>query len=157
VREPDPPEPIPTFPPTPIVLPYILQPGSPVAVPNFSHPELGCKWLGVGGQVFDRRGQPQKSLIIEIGGTLAGIEIKSIVVSGGAAIFGEGGYELTLSERPIGSDRTLWIQLFDISGEAVSEQIFFSTFNDCGQNLILINFLEVPAQPYGIWLPMIER
>ncbi len=143
--------------PTPIVLPYVLQPGSPVAVPNFSRPELGCDWLGVGGQVFDRRGQPQPSVVIALGGTLAGIEVDKLVVSGGAPIFGEGGYEVTLSERPIGTVGTIWIQLYDIDGEPLSEKYFFDTVNDCAQNLVLINFVEVAAQPFGIWLPMIAR
>lgn len=107
--QPETPEPGPSFTPTPELPPYILQPGSPVAVPNFAHPELGCDWLGIGGQIFDRRGRPQKSVIVEVSGTLAGIEINKLVVSGGAAIFGEGGYEIKLSERPIGSEETLWI------------------------------------------------
>jgi hypothetical protein len=157
VREQETPLPTPSLTPTPVVLPYVLQQGSPVAVPNFSRPELGCNWLGVGGQVFDRRGQPKKSIIVEVGGSLAGIDINKIVVSGGAAVYGEGGYELTLAERPIGTDGTLWIQLYDIAGEPLSERYYFSTYNDCAQNLILINFNEVLAQPYGVWLPIIER
>ena len=155
--QPETPVPAPTFAPTPEPPPYILQPGSPVAVPNFAHPELGCDWLGVGGQIFDRRGQPQKSVIVAVGGTMAGIEVDKLVVSGGAAIFGEGGFELKLSERPIGSEKTLWIQLFGISGDPLSDKVLFSTFNDCSQNLILINFLELPSLGFDIYLPMIAR
>jgi hypothetical protein len=35
------------------------------------------------------------------------------------------------------------VQLFDQSMAPLSERVFFDTYDDCSQNLILINFRQV--------------
>jgi hypothetical protein len=134
-----------------------MQPGSPVALPNFAQPQLGCGWMGVGGQIFDRNGKPVTSLIVQVGGILAGVQVDLLTVSGGATAFGEGGYEFTLAQRPLGSEGELWVQLFDLSGEQLSDQVYFDTFNSCDRNLVLINFLELPMDPFRIYLPALRN
>ncbi len=142
---PTPAQPVATPSPTAEIFPYILQPGAPVPLPNFAHPDLGCFWMGVGGQVFDAEGQVVKSVVVELGGELAGIAMSDLKVAGGATDYGPGGFEFTLAQRPLGSENTLWLRLYDLGGKALSERIFFSTYNDCQRNLILLNFLEVPV------------
>ncbi len=141
---------------------FVVQPGSPINVQNFSHPELGCDWLGVAGQAFDTAGQPVRFLVVVAGGTLAGGEVNDLTVTGSAPIYGPGGYELTLAQRPLGSTGTIWIQLFDLEGKPLSERIVLDTVNDCSRNLILLNFLKLPgpddqtsSQP--LYLPLIRK
>ncbi len=47
--------------PTPAVsqtpVPYQIQ-NSVVHTTNFAYPDLGCKWMGIAGQVFDKSGNP---------------------------------------------------------------------------------------------------
>lgn len=138
-------------------LPYSLQPGSPVAVENFAHPEFGCNWLGVGGQVFNFTGRPEKGVVIQVGGFLAGVETRLLSVTGGTTIYGEGGYEFTLAQSPTGSSQSLWIQLFNIDGEALSDKAYFDTYDDCGRNLILINFISLPSSTIRVYFPLLTR
>lgn len=143
--------------PTPIPMRFVLQPGNPVAVADFGHTELGCNWMGVAGQVFDMRGRPIQSLVVEAGGTLAGAEVRALGVTGGAGQYGEGGYELKLSDRVLGSEGTLWVQVFSLSGEPLSERVFFDTYAACDRNLILVNFIERPVASHQSFLPAFKK
>jgi hypothetical protein len=134
-----------------------LQPGSPAEVPNFAHPEFGCSWLGVGGQVFSFPGKPVKGIIVEVGGELAGVETRLLSVTGGTAIYGDGGYEFTLAQQPVESLSTLWIQLFDIAGKSLSDKIAFNTYEDCTRNLVLVNFVGTTSTAFPNYLPFIIR
>lgn len=96
--------------------------------------------MGIGGQIFDNNGSPKQGMIIELGGTIQGLAVTGLAVSGTAQSYGPAGYELPISDGPIASSKTLFVQVRDQAGVAVSEQIFFDTFDDCEQNLILINF-----------------
>ncbi len=161
--DPGPPVPseAPTMKPTVLVepepFPFSLQTGSPAAVVNFAHPEFGCNWLGVGGQVFNFTGRPEQGMIVEVGGSLAGVETRLLSVTGGVTIYGEGGYEFTLAQLPVGSTQSLWIQLFGIDGEALSDKVYFDTFDDCGRNLVLINFVGLPSSAFRAYFPLLIR
>lgn len=119
---------------------YVVQPGTPAQVTNFLAPEAGCSYLGISGQVFDLSGQPVTGLIIEVTGELDGNEVLQIVLSGSATKLGPGGYEIRLADQAIASQQTLSIQVFDLAGLALSDQIFFDTSNECDANQILLNF-----------------
>ena len=119
---------------------YAVQPGTPAQVTNFLAPEAGCSYLGIAGQVFDLNRQPATGLIIEVTGELDGNEVLQIVLSGSATKLGPGGYEIKLADRAIASQQTLSIQVFDLAGLALSDQIFFDTSNACDANQILLNF-----------------
>ena len=54
----------PTIAATTTPLPYHLQSVNPVYLQNFVHPEAGCNWMGVGGQVFDKQGDPTQNLVV---------------------------------------------------------------------------------------------
>ena len=122
--------------------PYRLQPGSPTWLPNFIHPEAGCNWLGVAGQVFNLEGNPVTALVVEVGGSLGGAQVQSLSLTGVAPAYGPGGYEVNLGDRVIDSSAALFLQLKDLSGKDLSDRISFDTFADCSRNLVLINFIE---------------
>jgi hypothetical protein len=138
--------------------PYIVQPGTPSASVNFLKPEMGCNWLGVVGQAFDKNNQPVSRLIVEVDGVLEGRTLLLLGLSGGAPDLGQGGYELMLSDHPVESHGSLWIQLFDIYGIPQSKKIFFDTYGDCNRNLIMINFNEMGASLTPMfYTPLIRR
>ena len=137
--------PTPTF--TQVTFPYGLQSMNPHYLGNFSRPELGCEWLGVGGQVFNNEGAVQKDIIIKAGGDLNGAPVLEEMTMPLAdpdvdIAYGPGGYELTLANGPIESEETIWVQLFSLDGSPLSEKIFLTTFDDCQKNLLLMNFTE---------------
>jgi hypothetical protein len=124
------------------LLPYRLQAGTPRALANFIQPEAGCNWMGVGGQAFNFHGQPVTSLVVEVGGKLAGADVFHLELTGNQTNLGPGGYLITLSNRPIASSGSLWILLYDLAGQPLSNKIYFSTAQGCDSNFILINFVE---------------
>lgn len=137
-----PPTPDPRASPTP-VFPYIIDAKHPLYLDyNVINTSLACNFMGVGGNVFDLNAAPQKGLIIELGGTIQGLAVSGLAVSGTAQSYGQSGYELPISDGPIASSKTLYVQLKDQAGVSVSDKIFFDTFEDCTQNLILINFYQ---------------
>jgi len=138
------------------LLPYRLQPGTPRALANFIQPDEGCNWMGVGGQAFDIHGQPVTLLVVEVGGTLAGADVFHLELTGSQTNLGPGGYLITLSNRPIASSGSMWILLYDLAGQPLSNKIYFSTAQDCESNFIIINFVE--ANPNSVpqaYLPII--
>ena len=74
---------------------YVVQPGGPVSVSSsIMQPEVGCNWLGVGGNVVDLQGAPIVGLRVQLYGSLHG-EIKIIVsISGTVNRYGPAGYEM---------------------------------------------------------------
>ena len=156
------PESSPTLPaegptPTATALPYVLQPGAPAYGINFAHPELGCNWTGVAGQVLDILGSPVEGMLVEVQGTIGEEDLQVLSLTGSAPPYGPGGFEIVLGSRPLASDDSLAIQVFDISGERKSELIAFDTYDDCERSLILINFVEAPDYPNQRYLPLVSR
>lgn len=124
-------------------MPYAIL-GNPSAVSStFTHPDSDCKWLGVGGQVLDMQDAPIVGTTIELSGILNGASIDLLSLSGTALQYGTAGYEFTLGSTPIASTQTLWIQLLDQAGQALSDKVYFNTYADCNRNLILITFKQV--------------
>jgi len=124
-------------------LQYRLQAGTPRSLANFIQPDAGCNWMGVGGQVFDSHKQPVISLVVEVGGKLAGADVFHLELTGNQTDLGPGGYLITLSNRPIASSESMWILLYDLAGQPVSNKVYFSTAQRCDSNFILINFVEI--------------
>ena len=124
---------------------FAVQSGSPLAIPNIAYPELGCDWMGVGGQAQDMSGGPLTGLVIRLGGALAGRKIPEFTPSltGVAPQYGRAGYEFKLADKPVASKNSLWVQLVDQAGLPISDKVYFDTYNDCERNLILINFKQV--------------
>ena len=126
--------------------PFKLQQGSPIEIANISHPEMGCDWMGVAGQVFDLSGGPVTGLLIRLGGRLPGVDIPKDMLSltGAALNYGRVGYyEFSLADHPIRSKQALWVQLVNQENIPLSEKIHFDTYESCEKNLIIINFKQV--------------
>jgi hypothetical protein len=135
---------------------YNVQAGTPVMTANFIDPDAGCDWLGLGGQVFSRNDDPVTGLIVEVGGTLDEQPVLHLALTGGSTRLGPGGYEILLADRPVDSQGTLWLQLYDLGGEPLSDQIFFDTdggLEACDKNLIIINFSEVGPSIWDYYFP----
>jgi hypothetical protein len=107
------------------------------------HPDQGCKWLGVGGQVFDLTGATITGSSIRLGGSLNKKAYDMLGLSGTALQYGPAGYEFFLSDTPVDSKQSLWVQLYDQAGLPLSEKYYFDTHKDCQKNLVLINFKQV--------------
>lgn len=123
--------------------PFVLQ-SSTVAISSaVFRPDTGCSWTGVAGQIFDLKGSPLIGLSVRVGGTFGGKNVDMITLAGLQKVYGESGYEFTLSDAPADTKQKLWLQMFDQSGIPLSERIYFDTFSDCQKNLILINFKQV--------------
>lgn len=133
--------------PTPEVTPvysFVLKQGSPQAIANIIRTDAGCNWSGVAGQAFSLSGSPVISLIVQLGGSFNGQLIETrLFMTGAAPEYGKGGFEFVLADKPIASDNTLWIQLLDQASLPMSDKIYFSTYDTCEKNLILINFQQV--------------
>jgi len=127
---------------------FSVQVGSPSHTENSAHPESGCNWLGVAGQVFDSDGLPVSGLLVESGGILGEIEISGLTLTGEASVYGEapvygeGGYEIVLHDTPVSSDGDIWIQLMDQAYQPLSEKVYFQTYDSCDSNLVKINFAQ---------------
>lgn len=124
-------------------MPFVMQDGNPQYIPNIYHPDAGCNWMGVGGQVIGLDGGAVLYLSIKLGGSLNGETIEMITISGTAPQYGQAGYEFKLSDQPINSTQNLYVELLDQADLPLSEKYYFDTFNDCDKNLILINFKQI--------------
>ena len=137
--------PEPTF--TPTAVPYALQQMNPYYLKNFTRDDLGCSWLGVAGQIFSADGQVQKDIVIRAGGEVKGNSVIEEMVMPLAEpdidlAYGPGGFELTLAESVAETDGEVWIQLFNLEGDPLSDKVYLTTYDDCLKNLILLNFVE---------------
>ena len=84
-------------------------------------------------------------LIIQAGGSVDGQEIFGLAVSGMSEMYGPGGYEMVLGDQPLDSRNSIWVQVYDMHGVALSAPVYIDTAADCGQNLILVNFSQLSA------------
>ncbi|MEE9600050.1 MAG: hypothetical protein V3V66_06275 [Anaerolineales bacterium] len=121
---------------------FSVQEGSPSHTENSLHPESGCNWLGIAGQVFDSEGLPVSGILVESGGMLGEIEISGITLTGMAPVYGDGGFEIVLRDSPVSSDGDIWIQLLDQANLPLSEKIYLQTYDSCDSNLVKINFAQ---------------
>ena len=129
---------------TPTQLPFAIQADTPVYTENFAHPDAECNWLGVGGQIFDSNGEPIINLVIWIRGSIDEKPFEAIALTGTAegAKYGPGGYEAVLNTSALETSDVFSIQVLDLNGNILTEPYFFDTFEQCDQNLIVINFVR---------------
>jgi hypothetical protein len=134
--------------------PYWTQAVTPAYLSNFAHPEAGCSWLGVAGQVFDEQGETVGGKIVNVGGTLAGAPVSLAGVTGSTQMYGPQSYEIVISKQPVESHNTVWVQLSDLTGKALSDRVAIDTSTDCEKNLVIVNFQEVLA-PKAYYFPWV--
>jgi hypothetical protein len=129
---------------TPGGMSFVLQQGSPKAIGNIYDLNAGCDWMGVGGQALDMSGAPVVGLIVQLGGAVDGRTFDNVVGMTGTALqLGPGGFVFQLADRPVSSQGALWVQLLDQQLLPLSDKIYFDTYPDCGQNLIVIQLNQV--------------
>jgi hypothetical protein len=134
---------------------YMYQGGTPAAIQNFVDIGAGCNWAGIGGQVFDLSGAPMAGLIVKVSGSLEGRQIQYFVYTGSSQHFGPGGFNLKLADHPVSSS-TLELLLLDAAGEPLSGRNILQTFNNCQQNLLVVNLVpRLIENP--VYLPVISR
>ena len=101
--------------------------------------------MGVSGQALDVRNNAVEGMVVQLGGMLEGRVFAAQFTLTGMVASSDGRYEFTISDHPIASKQTLWVQLLDQSGLiTMSDKILFDTFDDCERNLIIINFRQKP-------------
>lgn len=129
---------------TAVVMQYDVQSNSPVYMQNFAHPELGCNWLGVAGQVFDKNGKPVENLVVVVDGTLNNQSIELLGLTSGslASDYGIAPYEIQIASQVVASEGALSVALYDLNGNALSLPVTFNTYSDCTKNLVIVNFRD---------------
>ena len=118
----------------------LVQEGAPVYISNFNHPDAGCNWAGVAGQVFGADGTPINGYTVVITGSINGTAVSLSGVTGGAQAYGIGGYEVQLSNTPFASSGTLTMNIFNNDLKQVSVPVSLTTYQDCQANLVILNF-----------------
>lgn len=123
---------------------FVPQEGSPAAISYSIYSDVGCQFLGVGGRVLGLDGSPiTPGVIVRLRGTLDGQSVSLDTLSGTATQYGESGFGFQLSDHPIASGLTLYIQLVEQAYLPMSDRIYFETFDTCDKNLIFITFRQV--------------
>lgn len=136
---------VPTITQTPTLepLPFTLFGEPETFNSDLLRPGLGCDWLVIAGQVWDLKGEPVTGLTLHLYGELGGYTIDQEILSGSEDLYGESGYEFKLEGLVVDSTYSLYIQLTDTNGIALSHPYAIQTYEDCQQNLILVNFKQV--------------
>jgi hypothetical protein len=133
------------LPGTPTITPTAM-PASAVITYQAStsmHADLACKWMGLGGKVVDSKNSPLLFQVIQLGGNLDGKDVNATVLSGVSPAYGTSGFEFEkLSDHPIASTQSLWIQLLDKNNLPLTEKIYFDTYDDCAKNLVMVVFTK---------------
>ncbi len=114
---------------------------------NFANPTAGCNWYGIAGQVLGLSGEAVIGYSVKLEG--GGLNFSSL--TGSKQAYGPAGYELAIGTTPTDTTNTYKVQLFNLSGQAVSDQITVATFANtvspsgsvtCPRNLALVNFVQ---------------
>lgn len=111
---------------------------------NFAHPDKSCNWMGIAGQVLDETGSPVKNLVIVAEGVVLGQEVMKVDLTGLHPAYGPGGYELEISSKVVASANMIYVTVFDLEGKALSSPVSVTTRADCKQNLLVLNFQQIP-------------
>ncbi len=106
------------------------------------YPDYDCDWMGIGGLVEDASGTPVVGLHVILGGFLNGEPVEEKVITGENLLYGLSGFELFLSQTPVTSINTVWIQLVNDSGQTLSAKTYISTSVLCNQSLIHVRFTQ---------------
>ncbi|MCZ7553920.1 MAG: hypothetical protein M5U05_15265 [Anaerolineales bacterium] len=134
----------------------VPQIGTPTSISNFLAPAAGCNWSGIGGQLFDSTSNPMPGKIIKLDGTLQGTPINLLGVSGGEIKLGPAGFAFKIADQPVASNATLFMQVLDITGAALTPRMAVQTYADCQRNFILLN-VKATLRQNPTFFPMIRK
>ena len=135
----------PTKTPTPTATPKAAFKGSYKGIDStIIHPELGCKWQGIGGTVVDANNADMLRMTIRLVGTYNGKSKNELTVSSIAPAYGKSGFEFYLGDVPITSKGELYLQLLDQAGLPLSDNLYIDLSKECSKNLVLVRFVKNP-------------
>ena len=118
--------------PTQELMPFVLKGSQETMSSALIRPELDGDWLILAGQVWDLQDEPVTGLTLHLYGELAGYAIDELILSGSATAYGESGYEFALENMVVDSEDSLYIQLTDPNGLALSHSYTVQTL--CGRS-----------------------
>jgi hypothetical protein len=95
-----------------------------------------CRWSSIAGTVSDANGQALNEYQIRV----LGDGVDDTVISGTAAGFGPGGFELQLGNEAV--DAEFAVQLLDPSGAPVSDVLTVTTSARCDWNISVLRFVQ---------------
>ncbi|MBI4760989.1 MAG: hypothetical protein HZC39_03765 [Chloroflexi bacterium] len=104
------------------------------------HPDLACNWAGIGGTVVDANNSPVIGAVVVLRGSLNGKLVDLTTVTGINKEYGPSGFEFVIGNAPVASNKTLYVQLVDLSGLPLSDKVEIVTSADCTKNLVLVKF-----------------
>lgn len=104
------------------------------------HPDFACNWAGVGGTVVDANNSPVIGMVVVLRGSLNGKTVDLTTVTGVNKEYGSSGFEFVIGNAPVASNKTLYVQLVDLSGLPLSDKVEITTSADCTKNLVLVKF-----------------
>jgi hypothetical protein len=107
-------------------------------------PDTNCGVMLIAGQTLDGGNNPMTGLIITLGGSVPGKVFNPplTTLSGLERAYGPSGFEFNPGIQPVASSNSLWVQLSNQAGSALSNQVFLTTYNDCKRNLIYVRFQQ---------------
>jgi hypothetical protein len=117
--------------------------GEPEYSANTAHPDNGCFWMGISGQVFDIDGSPLKNYVLVVEGQLKDQGVMEMGMTGTTDDYGKDSYEILLSYMPVNTFQSLFITLYDLQGNQLSNSYRFNTYADCTRNRLDIDFQQV--------------
>lgn len=126
----------------PLLMPFTLAEPGVIYTPNANG--RGCNWASIGGTVTGLQGEPLNNYKVNIINAEAPDQLNVQAYSGGAATFGEGGYELYLGGSP--RDGQYIVQLLSETDVPLSDEFLIFTHNLCAENVAVVNFVQILDQ-----------
>lgn len=129
----------PEFPLLPDLMAFGLEGNRVVFTPQFTHPELGCGWQGLGGQVVGMSGEPLIGFTVRLEG-VTDPSVRLETVTGTARAYGPSGWEIEVADGP--NSHVFRVTIFQ-GARRVSDPKLVAFPNDCQRNLGIMNFVQL--------------
>lgn len=123
----------------PDLMAFGLEGNRVIFAPQFTQPEAGCSWQGLGGQVLGLNGEPLVGLTVRVEGVTDPSQVVE-TISGSATTYGTAGWEIKLADGI--NSYVYQVTLFQ-SGRRVSDPKLVAFPNDCNRNLGIMNFQQL--------------
>ena len=111
---------------------------SPTYLSNFMNTEVSCNEIEIVGQIFDKDGLPLNDMVVLVRPINIDSSEEHIGYSGAYQDLGPAGYQIKFHSNE--TEEKVSIQLFNKTGESVSEPYTINTYSDCERNFLILNF-----------------
>lgn len=125
--------------PLPDLMAFGLEGNRVIFTAQFTHPELGCAWQGLGGQIFGMQGTPLRGFTVRVEGVTDPTLVLE-TVSGAAEAYGPSGWEIQVAGGP--NTHVYRVILYQ-DGRRVSDPKTVGFPGDCARNLGIMNFNQL--------------